>query len=616
MKKTCFLWFICILFNAIVMMPTAAFAEASGKCGDDMVWALDDTGKLTISGSGEMWDFAFDAETGYIPQPWREYMGNIKAVYVGAGITGIGDHAFHDPYQVNAIEKLVVSNSVKAIGRDAFNNCGLQYVILGDGVEAIEEGAFWGAEIDTLYLGENIRHIGQNAFNSNSIFHAMSPGSTVTNLFYAGTREQWNQIDIEEGNSLIGVSDVNPEAKNRVYDLFDGRYQTNIPKSCNLKIGDYVAFGKFGGEPVVFQNYVEAGKFNNEPIVWRVLNINGNQALLFSQDAVMEGKMFDAGGEDEAYHESGTRRETGSNNWRDSSVRQWLNSAEQKVLWTHCPPAETFRSSRDGASWHGNGYDDKPGFLSDNYFTEFERNCIIPTNNFFVDTEDGDYITEDKAFLLSEFEVDFFVDALEDLRLPEGSFVSNYDRYWLRENKRPKYSDWDAWEKGIHSGQEGFVGVAAYSEIAGSQNASSSADIRPAIVIDLSAISFQHGDGTLNRPYTYTKVLLNNAPIAFDQSPIIQDGRTLVPLRAIFEALGATVDWDGGTQTIISTKGEITISMTIGSDKMYKNGGEIPLDVAPGIFNSRTLVPVRAIAESFDCRVDWDGETQTVLITE
>lgn len=109
-------------------------------------------------------------------------------------------------------------------------------------------------------------------------------------------------------------------------------------------------------------------------------------------------------------------------------------------------------------------------------------------------------------------------------------------------------------------------------------------------------------------------VTLNGEAIEFDQSPIIVDGRTLVPLRAIFEALGATVDWNGETKTVTSTKDGTTISMTIGKAEMYKNGEVKELNVASQIVGGRTLVPVRAIAESFNVNVDWDGDTRTVIL--
>lgn len=110
------------------------------------------------------------------------------------------------------------------------------------------------------------------------------------------------------------------------------------------------------------------------------------------------------------------------------------------------------------------------------------------------------------------------------------------------------------------------------------------------------------------------KVLVNGSEVAFDVPPVIQDGRTLVPLRAIFEALGAVVGWDGETSSVIASKDETVIIMQIGHSNLYKNNEKIALDVAPVIIDSRTLVPVRAIAESFDLNVGWDDATKTVTV--
>nr|QGT51085.1 hypothetical protein Firmicute1046_1610 [uncultured Firmicutes bacterium] len=111
-------------------------------------------------------------------------------------------------------------------------------------------------------------------------------------------------------------------------------------------------------------------------------------------------------------------------------------------------------------------------------------------------------------------------------------------------------------------------------------------------------------------------VTVNNSAVAFDQEPIIENGRTLVPVRAIFEALGASVNWDGDTQTVTSKRGSINIVLTIGSNMMSKNGKDIEIEVPAQTVNDRTVVPVRAVAEAFGCNVDWDNGTQTVVISE
>ena len=96
----------------------------------------------------------------------------------------------------------------------------------------------------------------------------------------------------------------------------------------------------------------------------------------------------------------------------------------------------------------------------------------------------------------------------------------------------------------------------------------------------------------------------------------IVEGRTLVPLRAIFEALGATVEWDQATKTVSSTLGSDSISLAVGSTTLVKNGEDITLDVPAQIINDRTMVPARAIAEAYGVGVEWDAATRTVVLTQ
>ena len=100
-------------------------------------------------------------------------------------------------------------------------------------------------------------------------------------------------------------------------------------------------------------------------------------------------------------------------------------------------------------------------------------------------------------------------------------------------------------------------------------------------------------------------VTVNGNKLNFDQQPIIKDGRTLVPLRAIFEALGAEVLWIEDEQAIAAQSGDTTIVMQIGKNQFGKmtssdNGVMYDLDVPPEIINGRTLVPARAVAEALD----------------
>ena len=109
-------------------------------------------------------------------------------------------------------------------------------------------------------------------------------------------------------------------------------------------------------------------------------------------------------------------------------------------------------------------------------------------------------------------------------------------------------------------------------------------------------------------------VYVDGTQVKFDAQPRMIENRTMVPMRAIFEAIGATVNWNAETRTASSTFRGTTVSITVGTNVLLKNDTEIPLDVPAQVVESRTLVPVRAIAESFDCKVEWLGDIRTVRI--
>lgn len=110
------------------------------------------------------------------------------------------------------------------------------------------------------------------------------------------------------------------------------------------------------------------------------------------------------------------------------------------------------------------------------------------------------------------------------------------------------------------------------------------------------------------------KVLVDNIRLDLPLEPVIVDGRTLVPLRAIFEALGASVRWDQATRTVTGIQGGRIIRLQIDKRTALVDGKKVSLDVAPTIKNGSTLVPVRFIAESLGAKVDWDINTRSVLI--
>jgi hypothetical protein len=101
----------------------------------------------------------------------------------------------------------------------------------------------------------------------------------------------------------------------------------------------------------------------------------------------------------------------------------------------------------------------------------------------------------------------------------------------------------------------------------------------------------------------------------YEQPPVIIDGNTLAPLRAIFESLGARVTWDDATRTATGHKGNKTIVLQIGSTTAYVDGTPVQLEQPAQLVNGNTMAPARFVGEAFGGKVGWDGNTRTVTIT-
>ena len=100
------------------------------------------------------------------------------------------------------------------------------------------------------------------------------------------------------------------------------------------------------------------------------------------------------------------------------------------------------------------------------------------------------------------------------------------------------------------------------------------------------------------------------------QPPVIFEGRTLVPVRGVFEQMGFEVGWDNATRRITLTNNRYTVVLTVGSNEFTKNGVRRTLDIPPQIINGTTMLPIRSVLESVGYQLDWDGRgAGTVIIT-
>ncbi|MGH2452683.1 MAG: copper amine oxidase N-terminal domain-containing protein [bacterium] len=110
------------------------------------------------------------------------------------------------------------------------------------------------------------------------------------------------------------------------------------------------------------------------------------------------------------------------------------------------------------------------------------------------------------------------------------------------------------------------------------------------------------------------RVFVDGTPVQFDQPPIVIGSRVLVPLRGIFERMGATVTWEAATRTVIAVRGSTVVELVIGQQSARVNDRIVPLDTPAMIVRARTLVPLRFISESLGATVQYQEATRTVLI--
>lgn len=112
------------------------------------------------------------------------------------------------------------------------------------------------------------------------------------------------------------------------------------------------------------------------------------------------------------------------------------------------------------------------------------------------------------------------------------------------------------------------------------------------------------------------KLYVNGEEPTFEVAPFIREGNTLVPFRAISEALKATVIWNEEERSVTVTRDGITVKLFIDSKTATVNGNEVTLEVPAAIENGSTVVPVRFVSEALKAAVKWESETQSVVIYE
>ena len=178
------------LLNATIHYtePARPVIVASGTCGDNLIWTLEDTGILTFSGTGDMADYS----AGDAYAPWWVWRNVTTSIILQSGVSNVGGHAFKYCSNVTSI---TLPESVTSIGDRAFAECGITNITIPDGTTSIGDFAFLNcSKMTSIILSDNIISIGRSAFYG---------CSGLTDVYYSGTKAQWAEIAIESGNEAL-----------------------------------------------------------------------------------------------------------------------------------------------------------------------------------------------------------------------------------------------------------------------------------------------------------------------------------------------------------------------------------------------------------------------------
>lgn len=399
----------------------------------------------------------------------------------------------------------------------------------------------------------------------------------------------------------------------------------------------------FASDEIAIGTYVRLGTYNDEPIVWKCIDIDDENGILMLSDKILCYKAVDSGNQSVEY---------GDGFWEETTIRAWLNSTQSagNVVWTYnkIPNYKFF-----------NGpylpYDKEAGFLSQDNFSQTELSLmktvaqwqLLTSSRKELSTNGLTNCFQENALIYDDGRGDrsFLYSDVTQLGHVEGAMYRLSDTVFLLD-VRQIYTLWSNFgsvaalptDHALNSvsGDSEFIdygdhyryalrttGLYVYGDTGyGSYLPAYVYGIRPAFYLNEKSMHILSGSGTVTDPYIVTSsmeqestlVFSQGEQLEFDQEPINDSGRLLVPARAIFESLGAEVEYDEATETVTANDGERTVVMQIDNPEMG-NGTEVfELEVSPQIVNGRTMVPLRAVSEAFDCSVEYVESLNRVVI--
>ncbi|MBE5041040.1 stalk domain-containing protein [Ructibacterium gallinarum] len=204
-------------------------------------------------------------------------------------------------------------------------------------------------------------------------------------------------------------------------------------------------------------------------------------------------------------------------------------------------------------------------------------------------------------------------------RQPAADEVSadEYSEYWLRTPALNRPFDYWSDSSGLTTiqGENGYMSALVNDKELG---------IRPAFYLNTDNVIIKSGSGTETDPYvidgksvqTGVAVFSQGRQLTLDQAPVEENGRLLVPVRAVFESLGAEVNWDEAANQVTAVKEGTTVQLEIDNATMVVNEAEVELEAPARLIGDRTLVPLRAVSEALDAKIVYVENLQRVVVDQ
>ncbi len=399
----------------------------------------------------------------------------------------------------------------------------------------------------------------------------------------------------------------------------------------------------FADNEISIGKYIQLGSYNNEPIIWKCADIDDENGILMLSDKILCYKAIDSGNQVAEY---------GDGFWEETTIRTWLNSNQsaENVTWTYnkIPNYKFFAGPYLP-------YDKEAGFISQDNFTQTELSLmktvaqwqLLTGRRKDLSTNGVTNCFQENALIYGDGRGDrsFLYSDVTQLGHVEGAMYRLSDTIFLLD-VRQIYKLWSNFGSVAASPTEyalssvaldsEFInlekhnryalrttGIYVYGDVGyGSYLSAYVYGIRPAFYLNEKNYQILSGSGTEYDPYIVgakfeqesAAVFSQGEQLEFDQEPIEENGRLLVPMRAVFESLGAEVTYDDGDGVITVTNDERTVVLQIDNPEMGNGTEVIILDAVPKIVGNRTLVPLRAVAEAFDCDVEYIENLNRVVI--